>query len=222
VNAEGDPIAFTRVHVPLRPGVSAERIRRVLGGLPALRQENPGFWNWLAPAGSKLQTVPRQRDAQALISTMEDGSLVLGTIALEGRRLMLEANSMARAQRGQAMLAAALEGLVGPPLTEHGDPDGAQTGSPPRAPSSLSPAEEQALVRQALDDHYRRVLDEPVPAVGGRSPRTAARTPQGREKVAAWLKTLENHAAHRPPDDPIGGYDFTWMWRELGIEDLRR
>lgn len=62
---------------------------------------------------------------------------------------------------------------------------------------------------RSLDDHYRRVLDQPVPTLGGRSPRAAARTAKGREEVAAWLKTLENHAAHRPPDDPIGRYDFT-------------
>jgi hypothetical protein len=222
VNAEGDPIAFTRVHFPLRPGVSAERLRLVLGGLPALRQENPGFWNWLAPAGSKPQTVPRQRDAQALISTMEDGSMVLGTLSLEDRRLTLEANSVGRAQRGQAMLAAALEGLVGPPLIEHAGPEEmSDDRQAPPAPSGLSPAEERALVLRTLDEHYRRVLDEPVPALGGRSPRAVARTPKGREKVAAWLKTLENHAAHRPAEDPIGSYDFTWMWRELGVEGLR-
>jgi hypothetical protein len=73
-----------------------------------------------------------------------------------------------------------------------------------------------------IRDSYRRVVDEPVPALGGRSPRAAARTPKGREKVAAWLKTLENHAARQPPDDPIANYDFSWMWRELGVEELRR
>lgn len=223
VNAEGDPIAFTRVHFPLRPGVSAERLRRALGGLAELRQENPQFWNWLAPAGWQAQTVPRRRDAQALISTMEDGSLVLGTLSLDGRRLTLEANSAARAQRGQAMLAAALEGLVGPPLIEHPGPAGmSDDRQAPPAPSGLSPAEERALVLRTLDEHYRRVIDEPVPALGGRSPRAVARTPKGREKVAAWLKTLENHAAHRPAEDRIASYDFTWMWRELGVEGLRR
>ena len=40
--------------------------------------------------------------------------------------------------------------------------------------------------------------------------------------MAAWLKLLENHSARRPAGDPIGGYDFGWMWRELGVEALRR
>ena len=93
---------------------------------------------------------------------------------------------------------------------------------PPPEPSGLSPEDERALVRQGLDDHYRRVLDEPIPALGGRSPRAAAKTPKGREKVAAWLKVLENHSAKRPAGDPIGGYDFGWMWQELGVEALRQ
>jgi hypothetical protein len=95
-----------------------------------------------------------------------------------------------------------------------------------RAPAAgaerLVADDERALVRQGLDDHYRRVLDQPIPALGGKSPRAAAKTPKGREKVAAWLKVLENHSAKRPAGDPIGGYDFGWMWQELGVEALRR
>ena len=40
--------------------------------------------------------------------------------------------------------------------------------------------------------------------------------------MAAWLKMLENHSAKRPAGDPIGGYDFGWMWQELGVEALRQ
>jgi hypothetical protein len=40
--------------------------------------------------------------------------------------------------------------------------------------------------------------------------------------VAAWLKMLENHSAKRPAADPLGVYDFGWMWRELGVEAFRR
>ena len=51
-------------------------------------------------------------------SNMEDGSPVLGTIELNERFVLLEANSPVRAQRGTAMVAAALGDLVGSPLTE--------------------------------------------------------------------------------------------------------
>jgi hypothetical protein len=67
-----------------------------------------------------------------------------------------------------------------------------------------------------------RVLDEPIPALDGKSPRAAAKTPKGREKVAAWLKMLENHMARQDPGSPMASYDVGWMWRELGVEALRR
>jgi hypothetical protein len=223
INTEGDPIAFTLLHFPLRPGVTAVQVRRALAGVSALRQENAGFWNWLAEPVTKPKSVPRRPGTQAFISTMDDGALVLGTVSLKGRRLTLEANSVARAARGKALLEPVLAGLVGPPLTEHTDLDQALAEErPPPAPTDLSPEQERALVHQTLDEHYRRVLDEPIPALGGKSPRAAARTPKGREKVAVWLKALENHAAHRPPGDPMGSYDVGWMWRELGVEALRR
>jgi hypothetical protein len=149
--------------------------------------------------------------------------LVLGTLALKGRRLSLEVNSTARAERGRAMLEPALAGLVGSPLTERTDLEQMlATERPPPEPSGLSPKDERALLRQTLEDHYRHILDQPLPALGGKSPRTAATTPKGREKVVAWLKTLENHSAKRPAGDPIGEYDFGWMWRELGVEALRQ
>ena len=45
----------------------------------------------------------------------------------------------------------------------------------------------------------------------------------GRELLAAWLKYLENRSGSQPElADPMATYDFSWMWRELGIEKLRR
>ncbi len=223
LNGEGDPLEFTVLHFPLLPGVTAERVREALASVPALRPESPAFWNWLAGPGAKPKVMPRRAKGQTLIATMDDGSLVLGTLALKGRRLSLEANSVARAERGRALLEPVLAGLVGPPLTERIDLERMLAAErPPPEPSGLPLDEERALVRQGLDDHYRRVLDQPIQALGGKSPRAAAKTPKGREKVVAWLKMLENHSAKRSAGDPIGGYDFGWMWQELGVEALRR
>jgi hypothetical protein len=104
VNTEGDRIAFTLLHFPLRPGVTAQQVRNALARLPPLRRENAGFWNWLADPGTKPQTVPRRPQGQTFITTMDDGSLVLGTVTLKGRRVTLEANSATRAARGKALL----------------------------------------------------------------------------------------------------------------------
>lgn len=222
LNSEGDPLDFTTLHFPLLPGVKPEQVRKALASIPGLRQENPSFWNWLAEPGTKPKTIPRRAKDQTLITTMEEGSLVLGTLALKGRRLSLEVNSVARAERGRMLLEPVLAGLVGPPLTERTDLEQMLAAErPPPEPSGLSKEDERALVHQSIDDHYWRILEEPIPALGGKSPRAAAKTPKGREKVAAWLKTLENHSAKRPAGDPIAEYDFGWIWRELWVEALR-
>jgi hypothetical protein len=104
LNTDGDPLEFTTLHFPLLPGVAAPTLRAALATIPALRQENAGFWNWLAEPGAKTQTVPRRATGQTFITTMEHGWLVVGTVELKGRRLLLAANLPARAERGRAML----------------------------------------------------------------------------------------------------------------------
>ncbi len=86
--------------------------------------------------------------------------------------------------------------------------------------SGASP--DRAIVHALLDKHYRALLDEPIGMLGDVSPRAASRSAKGREKIADWLKHLENrsrHAGNR--NDPVATYDFTWVWRELKVEHLR-
>ena len=66
-----------------------------------------------------------------------------------------------------------------------------------------------------------RVTRASIPALGNQTPRKAVKTAKGRKKEIAWLKMLENQSAQRP-EDPMGAYDFTWLWRELGVGDERR
>ena len=49
-----------------------------------------------------------------------------------------------------------------------------------------------------------------------------ARTTEGRQKLASWLKKLENLTAKYDPSEPMAEYDVTWMWEELGVAELRQ
>jgi hypothetical protein len=158
--------------------------------------------------------------------TLDDGSLVLGTVGLKNKMLVLEVNSQQRAERGRAMIEPALGGLVGEPLTESrtvaqlmaSRPAG---GSKPLS-SGLSPDEEQAVLQANMDRHYMNLLDEPVPMLGNMTPRRAAKSAKGREKLVTWIKLLENGAAKLGNGSPLAGYDVIWMWEELGVSHLRR
>ena len=156
----------------------------------------------------------------------EIGALILGHLELRGKWLTLEVNSAARAERGKQMLRQLLGGLVAAPITETQSVESALEEHRTRKRSSAGPklpSEEVARVtRELLDRHYHKVIGEPLPALGGLAPREAVHTPEGRERVISWLKCLENGEAHRAAREGTVPYDFSWMWRELDVVEVRR
>ena len=79
------------------------------------------------------------------------------------------------------------------------------------------------MVHEVLDRQYRDSLDQPVPMLGNKTPRQAAKSSASRQEVADWLEYLEKRSTHKAdPKDPMATYSFEWMWRELGVLDLRR
>jgi hypothetical protein len=156
--------------------------------------------------------------------TMEDGRTVLGTIEIRERSLIVNVNSAARAERAIALLRAALGGLVAAPLTQIQTVEQmmSQQRDRPRSASEVPPEIQTTLVYATLDKQYRALLEQPVPMLGNLTPRAAARTKSGREKLAVWLKHLENRSRQPEVTDPMATYDFAWLWRELKVEDLRR
>lgn len=87
----------------------------------------------------------------------------------------------------------------------------------------LSEQEQSALIHETMDRLYRETLDQPVPALGNKSPRAAVKTANRRAKVADWLKMMENRTAKAgDSNSAMATYSFDWMWTELGIAGLRR
>ncbi|HLQ39035.1 MAG TPA: MbcA/ParS/Xre antitoxin family protein, partial [Planctomycetota bacterium] len=64
--------------------------------------------------------------------------------------------------------------------------------------------------------HYRRWLDEPIPALGGKTPRQAVKTADGQRKVARLIRTTPDPMG---PSGPLrGAVPREDMLRELGLE----
>jgi hypothetical protein len=78
------------------------------------------------------------------------------------------------------------------------------------------PDENTGAVRDLFDRHYLSWIDRPAPSLGNRSPRAAARTTLWRPKLVDLLKQLEN-ATERAARSGRPGYDFSWIWQELGL-----
>jgi hypothetical protein len=226
-NSDGDEVVFHQVRFALGPQASLEKVADRLDAMASLHCENDTFWNWLAdPAPPHAQR--RRADAENVMAynvTMEDGTTVLGNVEINESALVVSVNSAARAERAITMLRAALGELVAAPLTQIQTIDQmlAQHQDRPRPASDIPLEVQTKLVHQSLDRQYRALLGQPVPMLGDVTPRAAARTAAGREKLAVWLKHLENRSRQQPdPANPVATYDFAWLWRELKVEHLRR
>jgi hypothetical protein len=93
-------------------------------------------------------------------------------------------------------------------------------GLPPQ--QEIPEDQARAIIHDRLDRHYRDLLDQPIPMLGDKSPRAAAKTARGRIKVVDWLKIIENRTAKSGDSNgAMANYSFSWLWAELGVSDLR-
>ncbi|WP_027169347.1 hypothetical protein [Mesorhizobium sp. WSM3224] len=225
-NTDGDEIVFHSVRFPLAAGAKQEDIAALLNDIPALSQADAKFWNWLEET-PKSGNKAKAATGPVIDTNMDSGPLVLGNVELKGRFLHLSANSAARVEKGTALIRQALGDLVRTPLTEIRTVEQMKAERPRKGAetsrSNIPPEIAEQGIREYLDRHYRETLDQPVKALGNKTPRQAAKTAAGRQKVADWLKYLENQTAKQPdPTHPMATYSFEWMWKELGVHDLRR
>ena len=130
--------------------------------------------------------------------------------------LKLETNSKRRADTLRAQMEAACAGLLRFRVREHVDPMSPE--SAPRGGGRAGPqptAEERQLTLEFKQRHYADWAAHPLPALGGRTPRDAARTAQGRQDLDVLLKTMENQERRFAGAD---AFDFSGLRRELGLE----
>lgn len=84
------------------------------------------------------------------------------------------------------------------------------------APTEPMPPEMLAVVKRMQAEHYRTWVDEAIPALGGLTPRAAAkRKGAPREALRLLLAEFEHGEATRPPAQRI---DVATLRRELGID----
>jgi len=199
VTPEGDEIVLCRTVFDVHDRAAAEA---TLVNHPELERQDDGSYAWLA---EKADQAGFRRG--------------FGTFVLEKGRVALETVSRQRAERGRALLEAAAGPAVSYRATSHENVQRALERRPARRarPEDEVPPEAAEIVQTFYDRHYRAWLDEPLPALDGRTPREAASLKSARPKVIALLKEMENLSAReRLAGRPA--YDFGWMWGELAIE----
>jgi hypothetical protein len=131
---------------------------------------------------------------------------VLGHVVIDGRRLTVEVNSAQRAQAIRGEIERRLDTGARFRIDEITGLDKMLAGEAPGMPEQKSSAEHEALmqnpeVRSIMGEmvrrHWEGWVDEKLPALGGRTPRKAVKTADGREAVEALLA----HAERAEGDD---------------------
>jgi len=205
-NTDGEEMLFTRTHFNV---LDPEHLARTLDdGKDLIHEEGRTEWHW---SGVNRRGEP----------------VSLGRLELKGTTLMLETNSVARGERGRAMIEALARDTVAYRATSHEDltrslKEALRAGSE-HVPRSAAPARIPAEVQEDLVlDHYaryyRKWLDEEIPALDGRTPREAAKDPSLVPRLAQLIRDLEGmYLGALGKNEPA--YDPSWMWTELGLAD---
>ncbi|HZA54423.1 MAG TPA: hypothetical protein VE616_09245 [Candidatus Udaeobacter sp.] len=197
MTAEGDPVVFAKVIFDL---LDRDTVAKALAVNPDVVDHGDGSYGWLEDAGAFQRS--------------------LGTIIVEDRRVVFETTSRRRAERGQHLLENFLREAVRFRVISYEDVGQAlkRPAKPARseAAEKIPPEVQAEVLGQFYEEHYRKWLDVPVPALGDRTPRHAAKLKTARSKLITLLKDFESQSERqRRRGEPA--YDFSWMWKELGL-----
>ncbi len=222
-NGDGHDIVLSKSCFPLL--VDQEAVVAALEATPGLQREAPEAmtWGWLsetAPAASADQP-----DTVAFDTRTEFGETLLGHVEIKEAALHLTSNSVEREEQGRALLLAHLDGMLGEASISHeelempgeGHEEEEVAGTMPELPFE----DAEAVLAEVVEEHYRRVLDEPLPYLDGKTPREAAMTEDGRAGVIGWLKLVENSESRRAASLGQKPVDFRWMWQEMNLSAAR-
>ncbi len=210
-NTDGDPLLFTIDHFAIDSTDRAE-VRRRLAAIEGMEAE------------SELRD-PEPKDAEQVHVYTRPGNpmhagwenTVIGRAVVKRNELRVETNSVKRADALRALVETSLGSLIRHRAREHADPLARlREDGPPEKPSAPRQAseEEDQLLLAVKAKHYADWIDQPIPALGNKTPRAAVRTKAGRQEVDLLLKECENCEARVPAGRR---FDFSSIRRELGL-----
>jgi hypothetical protein len=138
---------------------------------------------------------------------------VIAHVQVNESGLLASTNSVSRADVIRARIEGACGSLVSAGPRSHTDPASARhEPSERRDPTP----DEQILVLELKKQHYAQWLNDPIPALDGRTPHEAVRTKSGRERLTMILAEIEITESHAPDG---ARFDVGLLRRALGLSE---
>jgi hypothetical protein len=203
-NTDGDPFLLTTDHFEIEPGARAE-VEARLSALEDVEPPEPG-----SGTGEFAFLKPDSTEDP------NSGRTVIGFVRIGGDALRAETTSSTRADALRARIEAACGDRIRHRAREHTDPLSERARRAGRgAKREQTPPEMIPALLELKRRQFARWVDESIPALGGRTPREAARTVSGRAAVELLLKDIENRE-RRLPDG--ADFDFAEVRKELRLD----
>lgn len=199
--ASGEPLELVTDHYEVRDWAALEA---ALAGCRDVEGDREAGWSRFEELGGEgrrflLTIEPRKGDALALFARTR-------RLADEGREWFVEVAGPAVRFLCSEVTDPRMSGDwdLGP-----GDAGEAETDLPPMTGE---------LMEQVYEQLYHDWPDQPLPALGGETPRQAIRTPEGRERVVELLKNYEHGETRRARREGRDEASHRFLWEALGLD----
>jgi hypothetical protein len=199
--ADGEPLVLCTVAFDVTEGAHDEIVEH-LDAAEGFRKERGGganCWAWFGP-GKGSGKVHADLTLEEELFTVQTQSLAWAS----------KANSRLVEELGERIVLKDFfnDTATTEMLAELGIDVGEEEGE---APSE----DQKQVVHQVLENHYRKWLYEPLPALDDAAPRDAVTDPVTRVEVVKLL--LEAEERTRTSSWPMNEFDFDFLWEELGL-----
>ncbi len=205
-NTDGEPMRFCKIVFKIDEEAEA---KDRLNSMKSFDYDKPNkTWIWFKKGNKQISLSPKTS---------------LGTVKISRGRLTAETNSEERAEKLVKKLKKELQGVASfekmevkdfdnlPPLTEK-QRERAET----QHEKLMQDPEVRETARRMAEEYYHNEwLTKPIPALSGKSPLEAVKTPEGRRKVKDLVDGLEDLQNDRP-EEPFR-VDMAGLRARLGL-----
>ena len=200
----GEPLMLTTDHFRI---VDRDVLEKQLAACKELESIDEGKWDWI-----------EEGDDGALRSRLS-----LSIEPLAGDRLKLFCRTKKLADAGRAWFQALAGDSVKYLTRVLKDPKGPMAAGGENRPSKsvdppdISPEEMTRMVQKAVESTYANWADQPLPALGDRTPRDAMANSGGLERVKGLLRSYDQSEQQLAREQGRKPVSFQFLWDDLGI-----
>ncbi|MFH1844081.1 MAG: hypothetical protein ABIF77_12820 [bacterium] len=215
--------------------VERSRIAEVLAAKPdfELDEDHDGepedppdteYYDWLRLGEAK--EIERDMVATFRYDSEDDGVGVLGSVRFYADSMMIETLGKKKFVFAKKLVARYFGKRVAfskeqvDDLSEHvRRPEHAERNEPTSPEPEIPPDVEEQLMAQVYRSHYRKFLEDSIPALDGLTPRQAASEPQMRPRLIELMKSHLHGIEENSRRKGIA-LDINWVIEELGLDEL--